>query len=494
MIIPIFLSLRANSTTLIDEPFIMAQMSFWGGAIALGVWGATLSSAIGSILGAPRILQALARDRIFPRPLRILGKGSGKEDEPRIGTAVTLIIALIAVGLGDLNLIAPVLSMFFLTTYLVLNLSAGIESFLQLPSFRPTFKVHWFFSFTGALGCLAVMFLINALATVVAAVIVVAIYFYLQRKELKVTWGDSRRGIWMAFLRRGIYQVDYFPDAKNWRPHIMAFSGAPEQDELLIHLADSFNHKGFLTVATIIPEEHYQRRNYSEQKIKQHFEENKIETLVKVIAASHTFSVIPHMVETYGIGPLNPNTILLGDRHIFKSNYSHLEYKKYCQMIAAIHRLNKNVVILKAKKDQNFGNYRRIEIWWRGQQANGSLMILLAHLLRYDLHWRGANIYLKSIVKNKKKKQEIEQNLSDYINKLNINLIPEIIISPETSFEQNLRKYGQDADLIFLGLAESTQNFADYYFQWQKRTENLPPIAFVMAANDFPFEEVLEKD
>lgn len=78
-----------------------------------------------------------------------LGQGNGRNDEPRVGTAVTLGVAIAAVCLGDLNLIAPVLTMFFLTTYLVLNASAGIESFLQSPSFRPTFKVNWFLSFWG---------------------------------------------------------------------------------------------------------------------------------------------------------------------------------------------------------------------------------------------------------------------------------------------------------------------------------------------------------
>ena len=137
MIIPFFLALRADSASLIEQPFIMAQMSAWSGAIALGVWGATLSSAIGSILGAPRILQALTRDDIFPRSLNFLAQGSGQDDEPRIGTAVTLVVSILGVCLGDLNIIAPVLTMFFLTTYLVLNVSAGIESFFAITLISP---------------------------------------------------------------------------------------------------------------------------------------------------------------------------------------------------------------------------------------------------------------------------------------------------------------------------------------------------------------------
>ena len=158
MVLPIVLAIRADPTTLIENPLIMKEMAFWGPAILFGVWGATLSSAIGSILGAPRVLQALARDGVLPRWLSFLGNGSKPNDEPRIGTAVTLGVATATVCIGDLNIIAPVLTMFFLTTYMVLNVSAGIEGFLQSPSFRPTFKVHWSLSMLGALGCLVVMF------------------------------------------------------------------------------------------------------------------------------------------------------------------------------------------------------------------------------------------------------------------------------------------------------------------------------------------------
>ncbi|MEO1004970.1 MAG: amino acid permease, partial [Cyanobacteria bacterium J06638_38] len=211
MILPIFMAMRADSASLIDENvFVMQETALrgFGFTMLLGVWGATLSSAIGSILGAPRVLQALARDGVLPPMFSWLGKGHGKNDEPRNGTLVSLGIAIAAVCVGDLNLIAPILSMFFLTTYLVLNVSAGIEGFLQSPSFRPSFKVHWSLSLLGALGCLGVMFLINALATVCAAIIVSGIYIWLQRRELETTWGDVRRGMWMALISQGIFQIE----------------------------------------------------------------------------------------------------------------------------------------------------------------------------------------------------------------------------------------------------------------------------------------------
>ena len=147
------LAFRADADSLIRDPLVMRRISLWGDAILLGVWGATLSSAVGSILGAPRVLQALARDGVLPEPLRWLGRGSGPDDTPKAGTLVTLAIALRRrVGFGNLNVIAPILTMFFLTTYGVLNISAGLERLLGSPSFRPRFKVPWYWSAIGALG------------------------------------------------------------------------------------------------------------------------------------------------------------------------------------------------------------------------------------------------------------------------------------------------------------------------------------------------------
>lgn len=138
--LPVLLALRADTASLLEDSLVMMRLSFWKPTILLGVWGATLSSAIGSILGAPRVLQALARDGILPRSLSWLGRGNGLMDEPRLGTLVTLVVAIATVCIGELNLIAPVLTMFFLTTYLVLNVSAGLEGLLKSPSFRPTFR------------------------------------------------------------------------------------------------------------------------------------------------------------------------------------------------------------------------------------------------------------------------------------------------------------------------------------------------------------------
>ncbi len=488
MMLPLIIAMRADTATLVNEPLAMKMMSLWGPAILFGVWGATLSSALGSILAAPRVLQALARDGILPRWLSFLGRGSGENDEPRIGTWVTLGVAIAAVSIGDLNLIAPVLTMFFLTTYLVLNISASIEGLLQSPSFRPSFKVHWIWSLLGGIGCLGVMFLINAVATMVAAAIVLAIFFWLQQRELTTTWGDVRQGIWMTLLRTGIFQINRVQDTKNWRPNILVFSGSPYKRWSLIQLAYALTHKrGFITVSSVVSgaTRDLARQIQLENTIREQLKKQQVQALVRVVTAPNPFEGMLQLVEAYGLGPLVPNIILLGDSEQVTRR------EQYCNMVAQLHQAKRSVMILRENEQRGFGNFQRIDVWWGGMQDNGGLMLLLAHMLRSTIEWRNSSIYIKLLVTNEAGAKDAETNLNAMIARFRIPAIPEVIVAANRSFETVLHESSQDADIIFLGMATPTdRDFTEYYEKMHARTANLPTIMYVMAAPDFAFAEV----
>jgi len=491
MILPIFMAMRADSANLIDSNvFVMQETALngFGFTMLLGVWGATLSSAIGSILGAPRVLQALARDGVLPPLFSFLGKGHGKDDEPRNGTWVSLGIAIAAVCVGDLNLIAPILSMFFLTTYLVLNVSAAIEGFLQSPSFRPSFRVHWSLSLLGAIGCLGVMFLIDAVATVFAAVIVSGIYIWLQRRELETTWGDVRRGMWMALISKGIYQVEDQDDTKNWRPHILVLSGAPQKRWSLIELADGFSHnRSLMTVSSVLPSgsrDPKQQINL-ERTIRDYLQKRNVRALVRVVTADDPFDGAVRLVETYGIGPLVPNTILMGDSEEAERRES------FCNAIAEIHASERNLVVFHENQEQGFGFRRIIDVWWGGMQSNGSLMLLLAYLLRTDINWRNAKIYLKLVVPDQAAAAAAKDNLDDLSKKLRIDVIPTVIVAKGRPFDEILEQSSGNSDLVFLGMAKPSENFTEYYEKLQSRVADLPSTVFVLAAPEFAIGDVL---
>jgi amino acid transporter len=486
--LPVLLAMRADASTLIANPLIMEQMAFWGPAILLGVWGATLSSALGSILGAPRVLQALARDGILPSGMRILGNGKGPDDEPFIATCVTLGIAALAVAVGDLNMIAPVLTMFFLTTYMVLNVAAGIEGFLQSPSYRPTFRVHWAISLLGAVGCIAVMLLINAIATVVAGIIVLGIYIWLERRELESAWGDVRRGLWMEVVRTGIFNLSHEPDTKNWRPHILVLSGAPTRRWILIELATALTHnRGLITVSSVLPSGSRDpaQQTQLEATIRDYLDKRGVQALVRLITAPDPFIGAKNLVEIYGLGPLVPNTILLGDSEE-PSNRD-----RYCDMIANLHQAKRNLIIFRENAEKGFGQRRRIDVWWGGLQANGGLMLILAYLVRTSSQWQNAQVYLKLVVPDRTAAESAETNIATLVKQLRIGAIPQVLIADGQSFNEILHESSQDTDLVFLGMATPRENYTEYYEQLQARAAGLPTTIFVLAAPDFAFEEVL---
>lgn len=494
MVLPIFLALRADAATLLENPLVMRDIAVWGDAILLGIWGATLSSALGSVLGAPRVLQALARDNVLPKFMRSLGNGSGPDDEPRLGTLVTLGVAIAAVCVGDLNKIAPVLTMFFLTTYMVLNVAAAIEGFLQSPSFRPTFRVHWILSVIGAIGCLGVMISIDAIAAIVAALFVLALYLWLERREMKTAWGDVRRGMWMELVRTGIFNLDGDLDPKNWRPHVLVLSGAPMRRWPLIELASVITHnRGLITVSSVLPSGSRDpaQQTQLEAKLRDYLSKRGVNALVRLVTAPDPFTGAEQLVEAYGIGSLVPNTILLGDSERLELRDS------FCSLIEMLHRSRRSVLVLHDNPDRGFGNRRQIDVWWRGLHANGSLMLLLAYLIQTESQWRDANISLKLVVPNESAAQSVRTNLGQMTEQFRIQATINVIVDADRPFRDILHASSRYADLVFLGIARpqaDVDHFSEHYSNLQDLVVGLPTTILVLAAADFAFNEVLHQE
>ncbi|MEX0945666.1 MAG: Na-K-Cl cotransporter [Balneolaceae bacterium] len=488
MVLPIILATRADALTLIEDPLIMRRMSYWGDAILIGVWGATLSSAVGSVLGAPRVLQALARDGVFPKWMRWLGRGDGDDDSPRVGTIITLIVALIAVSLGNLNIIAPILTMFFLTTYGVLNISAGAERLLGSPSFRPKFRVHWIFSLVGAIGCISVMILINTAATVIALLLVGLIYIWLERRHLQTTWGDVRRGIWMAMIRTALLRLSSDSKEKTWRPHPLVLSGSPTSRWHLIEFASSLTQsKGILTVATILTSERVRKDQVRsmEANIGEFLQKRAVQGLVRVISAPDPFEGAKRLVDSYGLGALVPNTFILGD----SENIEH--YDRYCDMIKYMFNQNRNVILIHDNKENHFGEYKNIDVWWGGLKGNGGLMILLTYMLQNSVQWRNANVTVKMAINHEQARATTSENLIKVLKKIRIEANIEIIVKEGRTFNQILHEHSVKADMIFLGMAKPDDHFTEYYKKIQMRLKNLPTVALVLAGEELSFGEIL---
>jgi len=490
MIIPVVLDRRADTAALVDDPLIMRQLALWGPAILLGVWGATLSSALGSILGAPRILQALARDRVLPGPLRMFGRGSGPDDEPRLGTYFSLALALGVVAVGDLNAVAPVLTMFFLASYAVVNFVSASERFLRNPSFRPTFHVHWTVSFAGALGCASVMFLINPLATIVAMAIVIAIWGLLNRRRARAQWGDIRQGLWINLIRWAAAHIRPSTHAKSWRPNILVLAGSPTKRWYLIDLANNLSHnRGLLTIATILPEPApSQRKRQLAETVREHLAERKVDALVRVVSAPTPYVGASVLVEAYGLGGLVPNTVLLGDGE------TTTDADEYATMLRRIHDAGRNIVVVRAPDDTTFGRRRQIDVWLHSMRDNGALMIMLANTLRGSRSWRKATVTVRMVVPKQEAAKGIAANLRELFVTARLVVDVDVIVDQRPATEV-IGERSSSADISLIGLPDPCvhpDDFPERLTALLTGIESPNPIAFVLASNDVDLQAILD--
>lgn len=226
LLLAYWLSLAASTTELLTNTTIMVDKAFWGWAILAGMLGATFSSALGSLVAAPRVMQALAQHGILPFSDYLAQET--KKGEPRqalyVSGAIGLVTLLIALASGGLNAVASIITMFFLITYGMLNLVVLIEQMLSTVSFRPTFRVPRVVPLIGLVGCIFVMLLINPVFSLVALVMVVLVYSYLMRRNLAYLPSDVRSGMFISLAEWATTRVSRLPPAvkRTWKPSVLA--------------------------------------------------------------------------------------------------------------------------------------------------------------------------------------------------------------------------------------------------------------------------------
>ncbi len=481
-----------DETVLRTQPFIMRQVARWGGLILAGVWAASLSSALGAMLGAPRTLQALARDRVIPR---FIGRGYGANNDPRLATVIAFGLALVAVLLGDLDLIAPVLSMFFLTSYGLINLSAGLEHAIGSPSWRPAFRIRPGIAFLGAGGCFAIMFMISAGATFMAWSLAAVVFLMMKRRHLRTQWNDMRYGLLMLTARFAIARLmRRKPDARGWRPNILAFSGSPEARGYLVHMAQALARgPACLTLATVVPTRTWsaERALQLQNSMADYLAKRDINALVKVFPSDDVLEGVEGLVKGYGFGPIVPNTIMLGVSDVERN------IDRMAAVIQLCYRLERNLIqVFENDTPLPADSKRRIDLWWRGGGENIGLMLILAYLLHSNEGWYEGDIVIKRIVDvDRRNVEEVTRNLNDYVKSLRIPVGVETIEDDGRPAFDMIRESSSGAALVFMGLRapapdEVAADYAAYYRRLIEQTRDLP-LAIVLAAEPIEFKALM---
>ncbi len=387
--------------TLSGDYGAMKTVAAYGPLIDAGVIAATLSSAMASFLGAPRILQSLAGDKIF-RVLNPFAKGAGPANNPRRGVLLSACIAAVTIAAGNLNIIAPVVSMFFLISYGLLNYGTYFESRSESPSFRPRFKYFDHrLSLLGALGCGGVMLAIDPETGIIAIAILVAIYHYLLRTAGPARWADSRRSHGLQQIRHHLSEVAADPGhPRDWRPHILAFSNDAERRHLLLTFAKAIEGRsGFTTVVQILEGEGLRmmrRQTAAEEELRKDLR-SRGNTAFPLVVFAHDFdSGLTTLVQSYGVGPLKANTILINWYSPGTEGNKALR-ERFNRTLGMTFRLGLNIVIanfqepIETQPSNDNPAARTIDVWWE-EDATGRLSLLLAYLMTRNPAWEEARI------------------------------------------------------------------------------------------------------
>ncbi|MFH2052918.1 MAG: Na-K-Cl cotransporter [bacterium] len=487
LLVPILLALGAEPAVLRDDPLVWARIAVGGHFLVLpGLWAAIFSSAVGSILGAPRTLQALARDGLAPR---VLNRNRNGQPDLLPALLVSLALALAAVFLGDLNTVAAVVSMFFLTVYGVINFVAAFESLSGDPSWRPRLHSPWWVTLAGGLSCLGVMVLINPVAGVVALLLELGLYLGLSRREFEAGWGDARRGLYENLIRWALVQLDRHPmTPRSWRPHILVFVEDLRKELDLVRFADWFcQHRGVVTVCRLrvgeeIPAEETLRHDSS--AMREVLESEGVVAFPEVDLARDLVDGIVDVTQANGMGGIASNTVLLGwpgDQAL------QIDFLKAMRRLEI---LNKSLIFARIRPQllyRRAGVERQIMVWWGGLQRNGDLMLLLTYLLAGNSSWRSARVKVMSLATTETMKQQNEMNLRRLLAAIRIDADLEVLLKdPGAKVSDVIRDRSKDAEVVIIGLATPNPGQeAEYAARMEALTEGLPNVLFVKNASCF---------
>lgn len=488
-----WIGMTATREELLTNNLVMQQVALFPALklVLIGVWAATLSSALGSVLAAPRTMQALAMDRVFPRAL---GSQLGHKTEPRAAVIVSVAIALVFVWAGSLNFVATVVSMFVLATYGVLNLAAGFEQLIGNPSYRPTFRLHWSWSLLGAAGSFGVMFLINVPATLVVLGVMAAAFFGLERRALKAEFGDLRSGIWASIARHSLLKLEFEPKkSKNWRPHVIVYTGQPRNREHLVEVGEwLLRGNGLVTFAEIVVGDveklalsgvRHERRD----RIASFIHEKRLNAFAECLIAPDFYQGAITVAQSHGMAGLEPNTVLMGLSETPEG------LTRQLSLTPMLSSLRKSVLLLKHDEKKNYGNRERIDVWWGGKSRNGELMLLLAHIIRSHPLWALTKVRLLQICESEAQAESTRENLARLLEDVRVKATAKAVVKREDeSAADTITRTSSDAGLTIIGMQMPGQDNTD---ELAARIHSLiDPLGSVLLVRSAETEDVLSGD
>ena len=477
-----FLANYINSDVLKSDYNILMKIALYAPAVVAGIWGATLSSALGGILGGPRILQAMSLDKVTPK---VFGRGKGKNNEPVNALILVFIIALAGILIGQLDVIARVVSMFYLAAYGVINLSFFLESWAN-PDFQPTFKVKRWVGLIGFIASFAVMFKLDMLAMFGSIVIIFGIYFWLQRKQLALETGDVWQSVWENIVSKGLKKLDakVADTSNNWNPNIILFSGESKHRQYLLDLSKTISGQtGIVTnFKLIIDKENSKPLTRSKQIVKEANFEN-LGIFARQVKVDNIYRGIENIASTFGFSGVEPNSIMMGwPKQLNDSS-------DYSVMTQKLLHLDYNLLYLDFDRKAKFGNYQTVDFWWREtDNKNAEMMLNIARFILQSPKWHNARIRVLFVNHNNIDNNIIKSKILKLVENIRVNVEIKIINNgvEQKPFYEIIAIQSVNTDLTLLGIPDiKTEKQAEFILNTNHLFESIGSTLLVKASNNF---------
>ena len=461
-LVAVKLAASATPEALAEDQFIMSQIALWGPSIYVGLGAAALSSALGSILVAPRTLQALARDKVSPIPRvnTLLEQGAGKSQEPVNATLVSGAIAIVFVVLGDVDFIAQILSMFFMVTYGALCAVSFLEYFAGNPAYRPTFRSRWYLSLLGAVMCGLLMIQMNPLYALVSILLMLGIYFGLRRSRrgerdfaaiFEGTMYQLTRRLQITLQQNRVERSD-----GGWRPSVVAVTRFGERRLGHFDLLRWLSHRhGFGHFIQYLEGEY----SFSEeiearlqvQKLVERTEISRAGVFVDSMICPSFQLAMANTLQMPGISGLPNNCLLLEFDQDRPEEVTEIVDGARLAMDSMF-----NVLVLRSTK-YRFGYKASIHLWVTEDTIeNAALMLLLAYIIVGHRDWNRAEIHLFACFEAKSDAEREKDKLSNLMKEGRLPISPQNVTAvPHSgghSLETEVSRRSSKADLLIAGL------------------------------------------
>lgn len=470
------LSSSASQTDLMNDQLVMSKIALWGPIIPIGLAAATISSALGSVMVAPRTLNAIAADKIIPIPKLNSWLGTVRKDngEPVNASMVTCGIAFFFVLMGDVNAVAEVISMFFMVTYGSICLISLLENFASNPGYRPSFKSKWYLSALGAVLCIYFMFKINSLYATVAIAMMILMYYVINRyQEDKNDLANIFSGVIFQISRNlhVFLQKSKKEDTSEWRPSVVAISKESFSRYTAFDLLRWISHKkgfgmyihhieGYLSTETAEGSKDCLKRLIEVTQV------SKSSVFVDTIINPSFTATVSQVLQLPGVSGKENNMVLF-EYHAD----DHESLEEILENYGLIKAVGYDSCIL-CSSNNKFGLHHQIHIWITSSDyQNANLMIYLAYIILGHPDWKNGVIKLFAIFPEDEQEAqrqyllELVQTGRLPISMNNIRIIPK---KPELSVKDVINSNSSSADLTIVGFRSEgvkrsgTSVFNDY--------------------------------